>query len=125
MEDLIFFALHSIAKNMECWNFGIMEIKLPAQHSYISSFQLFLLNFCIIASRVKQFSVLSSEKRRKNNICGRTIPARLALLAWLAWWRAGSLDLVSCKKNHPNIDYTPSNSYPKIYLQNTFTLLGG
>lgn len=60
-----------------------MEIELPAQHCSIhySSFQLFLLNFCIIPSRVKQFSALSSEKRRENNICGRTFPARLACAA--------------------------------------------
>jgi hypothetical protein len=34
----IFFALSSFAKDMECWNFGIMAIKLLAQHSYIPLF---------------------------------------------------------------------------------------
>ena len=57
MEDLIFLALSSFAKDMESWNFGIMGIKLLAQHSYIPSFQLFLLNFCIISSSVKEFPV--------------------------------------------------------------------
>jgi hypothetical protein len=64
MEDLIFLALSSFAKDMECWNFGIMEIKLLAQHSYIPSFQLFLLNFCIISSSVKEFPARGKEMSR-------------------------------------------------------------
>jgi len=68
MEDLIFFALNSVAKNMECWNFGIMEIKLLGQHSYISSFQLFLLNFCIISSSVKEFPDRGKEISRSQKV---------------------------------------------------------
>ena len=64
MEDLIFLALSSFAKDMECWNFGIMEIKLLAQHSYIPSFQLFFLNFCIISSSVKEFPARGKEMSR-------------------------------------------------------------
>ena len=64
MEDLIFLAVSSFAKDMECWNFGIMEIKLLAQHSYIPSFQLFLLNFCIISSSVKEFPARGKEMSR-------------------------------------------------------------
>ncbi len=61
MEDLIFLALSSFAKDMECWNFCILEIKLLAQHSYIPQFQLFLLNFCIISSSVKKFPATVEE----------------------------------------------------------------
>jgi hypothetical protein len=32
------FSLGSFAKDMECWNFGILAIKLLAQHSYIPLF---------------------------------------------------------------------------------------
>jgi len=36
MEDLIFLAVSSFAKDMEYWSFGIMEMKLLAQHSLIT-----------------------------------------------------------------------------------------
>jgi hypothetical protein len=64
MEDLIFFALSSVAKNMECWNIAIMERKLLAQHSYIPSFHVLLLNFCIISSSVKEFPARDKEMSR-------------------------------------------------------------
>jgi hypothetical protein len=64
MEDLIFLALSSFAKDMESWNFGIMEIKLLVQQSYNPSFQLFLLNFCIISSSVKEFPARGKEMSR-------------------------------------------------------------
>jgi len=64
MEDLIFLALSSFAKDMESWNFGIMEIKLLVQQSYKPSFQLSLLNFCIISSSVKEFPARGKEMSR-------------------------------------------------------------
>jgi hypothetical protein len=64
MEDLIFLALSSFAKDMESWNFGIMEIKLLVQQSYKPSFQLSLLNFCIISSSVKEFPNRGKEMSR-------------------------------------------------------------
>ncbi len=41
-----------------------MEIKLLAQYSYIPSLQLFLLNFCIISSSVKEFPDRGKEMSR-------------------------------------------------------------
>jgi len=64
MENLIFLALSSFAKDMESWNFGIMEIKLLVQQSYKPSFQLSLLNFCIISSSVKEFPNRGKEMSR-------------------------------------------------------------
>jgi hypothetical protein len=74
----VFFALSCFAKDMECWNFGIMAIKLLAQHSYILSFQLFLLNFCIISSSVKGFpdkgkEISTSQKVKSSYLKRATI----------------------------------------------------
>ncbi len=63
---------------LEYWSNGNRTPSPTLLYSLLHHSNFFSLNFCIIPSRVKQFSALSSEKRRENNICGRTFPARLA-----------------------------------------------